>query len=80
MDNRHISEFSCRAGALYLIEQHTIGSLRDEVDLDNVKHHAHQTICFMEALLLNINGTIEEKIEFIKKIKDELPKLSAKKD
>ena len=60
-----ISECSDRAGALFLIEQHTIGNLRDEADLDNAKYHAQQTANFIEDLLLNIDGTIEEKIEFI---------------
>jgi hypothetical protein len=71
---KKISEYSDRAGALFLIEQHTIGNLRDEADLNNAKHHAQQTVNFIEDLLLNIDGTIEEKIEFISKIKEEIPK------
>jgi hypothetical protein len=75
---KKIDEYSEKAGALFLIEQHTIGNLRDEADLDNAKYHAQQTIGFIEDLLLNIDGTIEEKIQFISKIKEELPKFHGK--
>lgn len=71
---KRIDEYSEKACALFLIEQHTIGSLRDESDLDNAKYHANETINFIEDLLLNIDGTIEEKIKFISKIKEEIPK------
>lgn len=59
---KNINEYSEKAGALFLIEQHTIGNLRDEGDLDNAKYHAEQTVNFVEDLLLNIDGTIEEKL------------------
>ena len=76
---RKIEEYSEKACALFLIEQHTIGSnLRDEADLDNAKYHAQQTIDFIEDLLLNIDGTIEEKIQFLSKIKEEIPKFHGK--
>ena len=75
---RKISEYNAAAGALFLIEQHTIGNLRDEADLDNSKYHATQTINFIEDLLLNIDGTIEEKTQFLSKIKEELPKFCGK--
>jgi len=76
---KKISEYSDKAGALFLIEQHSIGSLRDESDLDNAKYHAVQTISFIVDLLININGTIEEKIEFILKIKEEISKFHGRK-
>ena len=75
---KKIEEYSEKAGALFLIEQHTIGNLRDEADLDNAKYHAQQTIGFIEDLLLNIDGTIEEKIQFLSKIKEEIPKFHGK--
>jgi hypothetical protein len=71
---KKIEEYSEKAGALFLIKQHTIGNLRSEEDLDNAKYHAEQTVSFIEDLLLNIDGTIEEKIQFISKIKEEIPK------
>lgn len=76
---KKIDEYSEKAGALFLIEQHTIGSLRDEADLDNAKYHAHQTVSFIEDLLLNIDGTIEQKVEFLTKIKEEIPKFHGRK-
>jgi len=75
---KNINEYNEKAGALFLIEQHTIGSLRDEADLNNAKYHAEQTVNFVEDLLLNIDGTIEEKIQFLSKIKEEIPKFYGK--
>jgi hypothetical protein len=34
---KNINEYNENDGALFLIEQHTIGSLRDEADLNNAK-------------------------------------------
>lgn len=75
---KNINEYSEKAGALFLIEHHTIGNLRDEADLNNAKYHAFQTVNFIEDLLLNIDGTIEEKIKFLSKIKEEIPKFYGK--
>lgn len=75
---KNINEYNETDGALFLIEQHTIGSLRDEADLNNAKYHAEQTVNFVEDLLLNIDGTIEEKIQFLSKIKEEIPKFYGK--
>lgn len=76
---KKISEYNETSGALFLIEQHTIGNLRDESDLDNAKYHAQQTVNFIEDFLLNIEGTIEEKMLFLSKIKEEIPKFYGKK-
>jgi hypothetical protein len=76
---KKINECNEKSGALFLIEQHTIGNLRNESDLDNAKYHAKQTVNFIEDLLLNIDGNIEEKINFISKIKEEIPKFHGKK-
>ena len=43
------------------------------------KYHAQQTVSFIEDLLLNIEGTIEEKIVFLSKIKEEVPKFHGRK-
>ena len=42
------------------------------------EYHAEQTVNFVEDLLLNIDGTIEEKIQFLSKIKEEIPKFYGK--
>jgi len=73
-----IEEYTEKGGAYFLISQHTIGNLRDEADLDNAKYHAIQTINFIEDFLSNIEGTLEEKIQFLSKIKEEIPKFHGK--
>lgn len=75
---KNIKEYHENSGALFLIQEHG-GSFRDEADLNNAKYHALLTITFIEDLLLNIEGTIEEKIDFIKKMKEEIPKFNGKK-
>ena len=74
---KNIKEYRAPNSALFLIEQHTIGSLRDEADLTNAKYHALKTINFTIDLLKNIDGTIEDKIDFLLKTKDEIPKFHA---
>lgn len=73
---RKIEEYNETSAALYLMDGHTIGDLRDEDDLEISKYHASLTIAFIEDFLINIDGTVEEKIEFISKIKKEIPKFS----
>jgi len=71
---KHIKDFSERAAARFLIEQHTIGDLRDEGDLINSQYHADTTINFVVDILQNLSGTLNEKINFLNNIKNEIPK------
>ena len=71
---KNIKEYGAPNSALFLIEQHTIGSLRDEGDLRNAQFHALETVNFTIDILQNIEGTIEEKIHFLLKTKEEIPK------
>lgn len=74
----NIQIYSEKAGGLFLIEEHTIGGLRDESDLINAQHHALVTIEFTLDIMKNIEGTIEEKIDFLLKTKEEIPKFNVK--
>jgi hypothetical protein len=58
-----------------LVNIHTIGKIRDLADLYNCKYHARQTINFIEKIILKMDGTDEEKLDFIVKIKQELEKI-----
>jgi len=71
---KNIKEYGAPNSALFLIKQHTIGSLRDEADLTNAKYHALESINFTIYIFQNIEGTIEEKIQFLLKTKEEIPK------
>ena len=75
---KNIDEYHPNIAGQFLIQQHTIGTLRSETDLDNAKYHSIQTLDFIEDFLININGTNEEKINFISKIKEEIPKFYGK--
>lgn len=71
---KNIKEYGAPNCALFLIEQHTIGALRDESDLKNAQYNALETVIFAIDLLKNIEGTTEQKIEFLLKTKEEIPK------
>ena len=73
-NNKNIKDFDPTNVALFLINQHTIGDIRDENDLNNIKYHSAQTINFMIELLENVDGDLNEKIDFIKKTKSEISK------
>lgn len=77
---KEITKCNERQAGLFLIEQHTIGRhLRDESDLINAQHHANETVSFAIDILKNIKGTNDEKISFLLKTQEEIPKFKAKK-
>jgi len=65
VDKVNIKDCHQNACANFLIEEHTIGDLRDEADFDNVVYHAKKSLMFAKDLILNIDGTNEEKAKFI---------------
>ena len=75
----NIKEYDAGKCALLLIKEHNIGlTFRDESDLSNAKYSALITINFIEYLLSNIDGSIDDKVKFILKIKEEIPKFKGK--
>ncbi len=75
---KNLKELNERSCAWFLIEQNTIGNLRDEVDLQNAQYHSLQSVNFAIDIMKNIEGTVEEKIEFLLKTKEEIPKFKGK--
>lgn len=76
---KEIKDYSAPSCALFLMTQHSInGTFRDEGDLDNSKYHSIETITFMEDILKNTKGSIEEKLVFLEKVKSEIPKFHGK--
>jgi hypothetical protein len=73
-EKKHINEFSERAAARFLIEEHTIGDLRDKGDLINSQYHAQVSVNFAHDILKNLLGTTEEKITFFENTYIEIPK------
>lgn len=66
----NINKYGIPHCALWLINEHTIGDLRDEADLDISKYHSLETINFAIDFFKEIEGTTEEKIEFLLKVKE----------
>lgn len=58
-----------------LINSHTIGNLRDESDFNNTKYHISETLNFTKQLL-ELEGTNNEKLKFIEKVKFDLEKFT----
>ena len=65
---KHISEYSDEGATNFLIDEHTVGSIRDESDLNTNIYHCRVTLGFVKDILSNIEGTNEEKTEFINKV------------
>jgi len=78
MEQKDIKEFPVKNAAWFLIDQHIIGDLRDSVDLRNAQFHSQVSVAFALDILKNIKGSINEKIEFLKKSKEEITKFKVK--
>jgi len=65
---KHISKYNDISATNFLIEEHTIGSIRGESDLINDIYHCRVTLSFIKDMLSNIDGTNEEKLEFVDKV------------
>lgn len=73
---KKISDFHEHSLAHFLIQQHTIGDLRDSADLNNAIYHANQSLALIKDFFSNIEGSNEEKLEFIEKTFIDLTKFS----
>lgn len=78
-DVTHIKDFHENFASQLLIKAHCIGAMRDESDFETVKYHIEQTLAFAKDIILNIEGTNEEKVEFIDKIQADIKKFNTKK-
>lgn len=78
--NKNILEFIEYNANVFLINSHTIGSLRDESDLEIAKYHTSMTINFTLDFLKNIDGSIESKIEFLEKMVTNIKNFKIKND
>lgn len=75
---KKVSELNEKSGALFLINTHVVGDLLTESQLENAKSHATKTASFVEDFLLNFDGTLKEKVEFIQKLKEEIQEFKVK--
>lgn len=73
----HVNELEERTVAYLLLKYHSMGGFRDESDLNISKHHANETLLIIKDIL-ELDGSNEDKLEFIKKLQDEIPKFKAK--
>ena len=77
---KHISEFHENFSAQLLIEKHTIGSIRNKADLDSILCDCHTSVNFALFILEDFSGTQKEKIEYLKKVKEDLKKFKIKEN
>jgi hypothetical protein len=76
---KNITELNAGAVAKLLIDNHTIGGLRDEGDLRNSQYHAGKSLAFVRDIIFGFKGTKKQKLEFIEKIFIDLEKFKVKK-
>ncbi len=62
-----------------LLQWHTIGSIRDDSDLQTILYHGAKSIDFAVAVLRDYKGTNKEKIEHLGKALEDLGKFHAAK-
>lgn len=76
-DNKEVISKSGKI-AYYLLTNHSIGGFRNEADINNAKYHALVSLTFLEDFLV-MDGSIEDKLNWIKEAKDvELHKFNKK--
>lgn len=75
---KKVKEFHENQIAQFLIEAHTIGSIRHKADFDNIVFHCAQTLNFTKQLISEVDGTTKEKLEFIEKVKKDFYKFKVK--
>lgn len=74
----HINDKHENFAAQFLIQEHTVGSIRDLSDFHNIKYHIRKTICFTKDIIENFEGTNEEKCIFLDKILLDIEKFKVK--
>lgn len=79
MSKKQITETNPRNFAGFLLEAHSPGGFRDSTDVGNAQARGVVTIDLCIDLLTQFEGTIEEKVEFLKKSRAEIVKFHAKK-
>ena len=78
--NKNIADFHEHSASKFLIDEHTIGDMRDYQDLHNAVYHARKTLAFAKDLILNIDGTNEQKAELLDRAMEDLTKFKIKQD
>lgn len=76
---KKITEVNSTNFAGFLLEAHSPGGFRDSTDISNAQARGIVTIDLCIDLLTNFEGSIDEKVEFLKKSRAEIVKFRAKK-
>lgn len=61
-----------------LVEWHTIGDIRHKGDFDNIRHHVAMTVNFVIKVLLDYEGTNQEKADHVAKVITDIDKWNVK--
>lgn len=79
-ENKHITEIFPFSFASHLINQHinSQGGLRDESDLTNIKNSIKIDMDLLIDVLENIEGSMEQKIDFFKEANTIIDKFQTK--
>ncbi len=79
-DNRNIKDLVPITLANFLLQEHGFGVFRNKEDLDLAKAHSLRSLNLVHDILLNIDGTVEDKVSFIEKAMEELEKFKIKEE
>lgn len=75
---KHINEFQTGALAQFFLKEHSGGYFRDESDLHSAKMQTLISISNCLDIIENIEGTIEEKIAYLKNELNQIDKFHGK--
>lgn len=73
-----LSDYHENYASQILIEEHTVGGIRDEADFDTIRFHCYKTLIFTKNFIEAFEGTDEEKTAFLQKVFDDLGKFTVK--
>jgi len=76
---KEIKDFKSQEIALHFIYSHSAGGwFRDEDDVNTAKRHAMQSAIFIKDILSEIDGSTEEKLDFIYKVIEHISNFKGK--
>jgi len=75
---KKLTELDAHVISSNLLQMHTIGSIRDDGDLQTILYHGVKTIRFAQAILKDYTGSNKEKLAHLEKTLEDLGKFHVK--
>ena len=80
MEKVKLSDYHENYASQVLIDEHSVGGIRDQADFDTIRYHCYKTLIFTKNFIEAFEGTDQEKSDFLQKVFDDLGKFTIKKE